>query len=115
MEMEVAMTSLLKPKGKEPKKIRKQKAKQEEVERAEPASSIHLLGMRVEEAIGELEPFLNHATLDRIGELRIVHGKGTGALMKGVRSYLSGHPLVASFRTGERFEGGDGVTVVTLR
>lgn len=115
MEMEVAMTSLLKPKGKEPKKMRKQKAKQEEAERAEPASSINLLGMRVEEAIGELEPFLNHAALDRIDELRIVHGKGTGALMKGVRSYLSGHPLVASFRTGERFEGGDGVTVVTLR
>ena len=114
MEMEVPIATLSKPKGKE-QKIQKKRAKQQEEERGEPVSSINLLGMRVEEAVGELEPFLNHAALDRIAELRIVHGKGTGALMKGVRSYLSGHPLVAAFRTGERFEGGDGVTVVTLR
>ncbi|MBJ6802507.1 endonuclease MutS2 [Geomonas propionica] len=117
MELDVALSSLLKPKGKEPKKVRRQRAKQQESESAaqEPATSINLLGLRVEEAIGELEPFLNHAALDRISEVRVVHGKGTGALMKGVRSYLTGHPLVAEFRTGERFEGGDGVTVVTLR
>lgn len=114
MELDVAMVSLLKPKGKEPKKVRKQRVIQE-AEQAEAASSINLLGMRVEEALGELEPFLNHASLERMSEVRVVHGKGTGALMKGVRNYLSDHPLVASFRTGERFEGGDGVTVVTLR
>ena len=113
MELEVPIATLSKAKGKE-QKIQKKRAQQEE-ERGEPVSTINLLGMRVEEAIEHLEPFLNHATLDRIPELRIVHGKGTGALMKGVRGYLSGHPLVASFRTGERFEGGDGVTVVTLR
>jgi len=113
MELEVPIATLSKARGKE-QKIQKKRVKQEE-ERAEPVSTIHLLGMRVEEAIGELEPFLNHAALDHISELRIVHGKGTGALMKGVRSYLDGHPLVAAFRTGERFEGGDGVTVVTMR
>jgi DNA mismatch repair protein MutS2 len=112
MELEVPIDTLFKAKGKE-HKIQKKRVEQEE--RGEPVSTINLLGMRVEEAIDELEPFLNHATLDRIAELRIVHGKGTGALMKGVRTYLNGHPLVASFRTGERFEGGDGVTVVTLR
>ncbi|HBG07480.1 MAG: DNA mismatch repair protein MutS [Geobacteraceae bacterium GWC2_58_44] len=112
MELEVPISALFKPKGKE-QKIQKKRVQKEE--RAEPASTIHLLGMRVEEAIEELEPFLNHAALDRIAELRIVHGKGTGALMRGVREYLNGHPLVASFRTGERFEGGDGVTVVTMR
>lgn len=117
MELDVAISSLLKPKGKEPKKVRKQRVKQQESEQAaqEPTTSINLLGRRVEEALGELEPFLNHASLERISEVRVVHGKGTGALMKGVRSYLAGHPLVAEFRTGERFEGGDGVTVVTLR
>jgi DNA mismatch repair protein MutS2 len=112
MELEVSMTTLSKARGKE-QKVQLKRVQQEE--RAEPTSSINLLGMRVEEAIGELEPFLNHAALDRIAELRVVHGKGTGALMKGVRAYLDGHPLVASFRTGERFEGGDGVTVVTMR
>ena len=112
MELEVPLATLSRPQGKE-HKIQKKRVQQEE--RGEPVSTINLLGMRVEEAIGELEPFLNHAALDRIAELRIVHGKGTGALMKGVRSYLDGHPLVAAIRTGERFEGGDGVTVVTMR
>jgi DNA mismatch repair protein MutS2 len=112
MELEVAIATLSKARGKE---LKVQQKRAQEAERAEPVSSINLLGMRVEEALGELEPFLNHAALDRIPELRVVHGKGTGALMKGVRNYLDSHPLVASFRTGERFEGGDGVTVVTLR
>jgi DNA mismatch repair protein MutS2 len=112
MELEVPIATLSKARGKETK-VQLKRAKEEE--RAEPSSSINLLGMRVEEALGELEPFLNHASLDHIAELRVVHGKGTGALMKGVRAYLDGHPLVASFRTGERFEGGDGVTVVTMR
>jgi len=112
MELEVPIDALARPKGKAQKVHKKREQKEE---RAETATSINLLGLRVEEAIEELEPFLNHAALDRIPELRVVHGKGTGALMKGVRSYLGGHPLVASFRTGERFEGGDGVTVVTLR
>jgi DNA mismatch repair protein MutS2 len=112
MELEVPIATLSKARGKE-QKVQKKRVQEEE--RGEPASAINLLGMRVEEAFRELEPFLNHAALDRIPELRIVHGKGTGALMKGVRGYLDGHPLVASFRTGERFEGGDGVTVVTMR
>ena len=112
MELEVPIATLAKARGKE-QKVQAKRAPKEE--RAEPVSSINLLGMRVEEALGELEPFLNHASLDRIPELRVVHGKGTGALMKGVRGYLDGHPLIASFRTGERFEGGDGVTVVTMR
>jgi DNA mismatch repair protein MutS2 len=114
MEMEVPVSALVKAKGKV-HTVQKKRSQKEEREEREPATTIHLLGMRVEEAIEELERFLDHAGRDRISELRVVHGKGTGALMKGVRSYLSGHPLVESFRTGERFEGGDGVTVVTLR
>jgi DNA mismatch repair protein MutS2 len=116
MELEVATAALSRAKAKgkaKGQKLRNKPAQQEE--RGEPVTQINLLGMRVDEAIDELEPFLNHAALDRIAELRVVHGHGTGALMKGVRSYLHGHPLVASFRSGERFEGGDGVTVVSMR
>jgi DNA mismatch repair protein MutS2 len=112
MELEVPIATLAKARGKE-QKVQKKRVREEE--RAEPVATIHLLGLRVDEAIDQLEPFLNHAALDQIGELRIVHGKGTGALMRGVREYLGSHPLVASFRAGERFEGGDGVTIVTLR
>lgn len=113
MELEVGREALARARGGKEPKPRRKKVPQEEAR--EPAAEINLIGMRVEEALTELEPFLNHAALDRIGELRVVHGKGTGALMKGVREYLSGHPLVAEFRTGERYEGGDGVTMVTLR
>ena len=112
MELEVAIDALTRARGKGQKAQQKRVKKEE---RGEPVSAINLLGRRVDEALDELEPFLNHAALDSIKELRIVHGHGTGALMKGVRGYLDGHPLVAAFRPGERFEGGDGVTVVTLR
>jgi len=76
---------------------------------------LNLIGLRVDDALGRLEPFLNHASLEGYGEVRVVHGKGTGALMRGVREYLDGHPLVRAFRPGEPFEGGEGATVVTLR
>jgi DNA mismatch repair protein MutS2 len=113
MELEVAIGALAKRRGKEHKVQQKKRAIQEE--QPEPASEINLLGMRVEEALDELERFLNHATLARKPEVRIVHGKGTGALMRGVRGYLDGHPLVAEFRPGERYEGGEGVTVAVMR
>lgn len=113
MELEVALNALAKRRGKEAKVQQKKRVQQEEPK--EPESAINLLGMRVEEALDELERFLNHASLAQKPEVRVVHGKGTGALMKGVRNYLDGHPLVVSYRIGERFEGGDGVTVVTIR
>jgi len=46
--------------------------------------------------------------------VRIIHGKGTGSLMRGVREHLSRSPQIETFRKGDSFEGGDGVTVVTL-
>ncbi|NTU43358.1 MAG: hypothetical protein HGA78_10015 [Nitrospirales bacterium] len=63
----------------------------------------------------EIEPFLNHASLAGVSEVVIIHGIGTGALSRGIKEYLKGHPLVKDFRSGERQEGGAGVTVVGLR
>ena len=57
---------------------------------------------------------LNDAALDGVGELRVIHGKGTGALRRGIREYLANHPLVVSAADGEG-AGGDGVTVVAIR
>ncbi|MBT0665428.1 endonuclease MutS2 [Geobacter pelophilus] len=86
-----------------------------EVDSQEAAREINLIGKRVEEAIAELEPFLNHAALEGYHEVRVIHGIGTGALKRGLRGHLTGHPLVAVFRDGESYEGGGGATVVTLR
>jgi DNA mismatch repair protein MutS2 len=75
---------------------------------------IKVIGLRVEEALSEIEPFLNHAFLAGLQEVIIVHGLGTGILMKAIREYLKGHPLVTSHRKGTPAEGGNAVTIVRL-
>jgi DNA mismatch repair protein MutS2 len=76
---------------------------------------LNIIGLRVDDALPELERFLNHASLEGMAEIRIVHGKGTGVLMKAVREELSRHPLVVSWRRGEPYEGGEGATIAQLR
>lgn len=79
-----------------------------------PSARINLVGLRVDEALSRLEPFLNHASLDGLMEVVVIHGLGSGILSRAVREHLEGHPLVKSFRRGDRTEGGAGVTVVTM-
>jgi DNA mismatch repair protein MutS2 len=112
-ELEVALSDIGVRKGKarQPGKATRTKAAEPE----ETMFQLHLIGLRVDDALTRLEPFLNHASLDAVGEVRIVHGKGTGALKRAIREYLGGHPLVESFRDGEPFEGGSGVTVVRIK
>jgi DNA mismatch repair protein MutS2 len=69
--------------------------------------------MRVDEALSRVDEALNDAALDGSGSIRIIHGKGTGALRQAVREYLGGHPLVISAEEGEG-AGGDGITVAEL-
>ncbi len=76
---------------------------------------LKLIGLRVEEALDMLEPFLNQASLSNIGEVRIIHGLGSGKLKQAVREYLSHHQLVENFRSGEPHEGRDGATVAKIR
>lgn len=75
---------------------------------------INLLGMTVDEAISELDKYLDDACLSHLNQVRIVHGKGTGALRKGVHEYLKRQLYVKSFRLGEFGEGDAGVTIVEL-
>ena len=79
-----------------------------------PSVELDLRGWRVEDALPELDKYLDDAYLASLPYARIIHGKGTGTLRKVVREALAEHPLVASFRPGELKEGGDGVTVVKL-
>jgi len=78
------------------------------------ASEIHLRGLTADEAVLKLDEYLDDAYMSGLPKVRVVHGKGTGTLRKAVRELLEGHPLVAGFRGGDRYEGEDGVTVVEL-
>lgn len=75
---------------------------------------LNLLGKTVDEAIAELDKYLDDAYLAHVPSVRIVHGKGTGALRKGVHTYLRRNKRVKSFRLGEFGEGDAGVTIVVL-
>ncbi len=78
------------------------------------ASSLDLRGARVEEAMALLDQYLDDATHAGAGRVTVIHGHGSGAMRDAVRAMLSGHPLVREWRPGDRGEGGDGATVVTL-
>jgi DNA mismatch repair protein MutS2 len=74
-----------------------------------------LIGRTTDEVRDLVEKYLDDAFMAGVAHVRLVHGKGTGALRKAVRGVLSDHPLVASFRDGEPAEGGAGATVAALK
>ena len=79
------------------------------------SSEINLLGYTVDEAIAVLDKYLDDAYIARIPQVRIDHGKGTGALRSGITSYLHGVPYIKEFRLGQIGEGAEGVTIVTFK
>jgi DNA mismatch repair protein MutS2 len=74
-----------------------------------------LIGRTTDEVQGLVEKYLDDAFMAGMAHVRLVHGKGTGALRKAVRALLADHPLVDSFRDGEPNEGGAGATVAALK
>jgi len=77
-------------------------------------SSLDLRGARVEEALSALERYLEDGSLAGLERVTVIHGLGTGALRDAVRTTAAAHPLVKAVRAGERGEGGDGATIVSL-
>ena len=78
-------------------------------------AELHLLGYTVDQALESVDKYLDDAFLASLPKVRIIHGRGTGALRQGIHEGLIGHPLVTSFELAPRSEGGDGATVVTLK
>ncbi|MBO4548447.1 MAG: Smr/MutS family protein, partial [Abditibacteriota bacterium] len=76
---------------------------------------INLIGLRADDALLRLEKYLDKAMMGNLDRLRIVHGKGTGALRQAVCNYLRHNSAVLSFSPGDPEEGGDGVTIAKLK
>jgi DNA mismatch repair protein MutS2 len=111
-EVDIPVSDISLKKGRQPAAARKTKGSDDP--NAPVVSRINLIGLRVDEALSRLEPFLNHASLAGLSEAVIIHGIGKGLLSKAIREHLTGHPLVKHFRSGDAPEGGGGVTVVTM-
>ena len=116
MELEVGLSDLVAP-------LKALKAKEQllsgagwKVNAAESEErELKLIGLRVEQALELLDPFLSHASLSGFSEVRIIHGLGTGKLRQAVREHLAHHQLVEDYRPGAAHEGRDGATVARLR
>lgn len=80
----------------------------------EISATLNIIGMRVDEALSRLEPFLNQTSLAGLGEVKIIHGIGKMILRKAVHEHIKGHPLVKDFNSSAFGEGGEGVTIVRL-
>ncbi|CAD2077817.1 endonuclease MutS2 [Phocicoccus schoeneichii] len=100
-------------------KKRKQEKKKapavKRVSRMNVSNTLDLRGERYEDAMIKLDRYLDQVVLSNLSEVEIIHGKGTGALQKGVQQHLKQHSKVATFRGGLPSEGGFGVTIVTMK
>lgn len=82
---------------------------------ADVKTEIDLRGETVDEALGELGLFIDKCVLNSIEEIRIIHGKGTGALRNAVTDYLKSHQNIADYRLGKYGEGENGVTIAHIK
>ncbi|MBE7049093.1 MAG: endonuclease MutS2 [Ruminococcaceae bacterium] len=78
-------------------------------------TELDLRGQTLDEALLEVDRFIDRALLANLQTVTVIHGKGTGVLRKGISEYLKKHPMVTSYRAGQLGEGDTGVTVVSLK
>ena len=113
MKINVKLKDLRKIKNATTKKERKRRELNLNLKSVE--SRVDLRGMDSEEACYKVDKYLDEAYMANLGEVTIVHGKGTGVLRKAINDMLKRHPHVKIYRLGEYGEGGDGVTIVVLK
>ncbi|MEG2353816.1 MAG: endonuclease MutS2 [Clostridium sp.] len=101
--------------GKQSKEERKYAKKELKLRMANISTSVDLRGMDSEEAIYATDKYLDEAYMGGLGEVTVIHGKGTGVLRKSITDMLRRHPHVKTSRIGSYAEGGTGVTVVELK
>ncbi len=81
----------------------------------QPMLEINLLGLTVEEALYEVDNFIDRAVMDNLEEIKVIHGVGTGKLKKAIANHLVRHKNVESFRSGKYGEGENGVTLIKIK
>ena len=79
------------------------------------SAEINVIGLTVDEALYQVEKYLDQAVMAGLKRFRIVHGKGTGALRQAIQSYMRDNPVVKSTYIAEQNEGGLGASIVELR
>ena len=116
MKINVKLENLRKIEGAKPTKDERRQAKKElKLKMANVDTSIDLRGMDSEEAVYVTDKYLDDAYMAGLGEVTIIHGKGTGVLRKSITEMLRRHPHVKTSRIGSYAEGGTGVTVAELK
>lgn len=115
MRMRCKLSELQIVNSAKPKKRRDSVRVVKDVTPTKPVLEINLLGMTVEEALYEVDNFIDKAVMDNLEEIKVIHGVGTGKLRAAIAAHLRGHKNVASFRLGKYGEGETGVTVITLK
>jgi DNA mismatch repair protein MutS2 len=102
-------------KSKETKEVKKKVKREVNLNTKAVSSSVDLRGLDAEEACYNADKYLDEAYMAGLGEVSLIHGKGTGILRKSINDMLKSHPHVKTYRLGEYGEGGTGVTVVQLK
>ena len=105
----------IKEKSSQKQNAKKDYSNRKEFKAKSISPEINLLGKNVDEACFEIDKYLDNCYLNGLESVRLVHGKGTGALRAGIHKYLKTHPHVKSFRIGTFGEGEMGVTIVELK
>jgi DNA mismatch repair protein MutS2 len=85
------------------------------ISEANTSAEVNVVGLTTDEAVPKVDKALDQAVMAERGQVRVVHGFGSGALRRAVADLLEGHPHVARFRAGGAGEGGGGVTIVELK
>ena len=115
MKVKVNISTLKQAKEVEEEKIKSKTKKMIINKSSQIKNEIDLRGKTLDEALLELDKYIDDAYLAGLKEAYIIHGKGTGILREGIKSYLKGHKHVKSYRIGKYNEGGSGVTVLELK
>ena len=117
LKTRVKLSDIMLTEKKKKKDIKPQRSLYRTTSRADAdvKTELDLRGQTVDEAIGNLQLFIDKCVLNGMNEVRIIHGKGTGALRAAVAEELKTHPNISEFRLGKYGEGEDGVTIAKLK